>query len=656
MELIGDIANKFERINHIQHELDSNDSDQSKDYLRQSLEKELEKVDQYVRIRMDELDVTKEQVNAVRQVPIQFDWDKASESAEPQEPIHISDSPPVPKSAKEAVNGRYGKYFLRAMMVEMESIMNREVYTKAPLPKGRRAIASKWVFDYKIDPEGWIKRFKARLVAMGNSQVKDIDYCDTHSPVVKAKVVRILLALSAVFGLRIEQIDIKTAFLYGDLKEPNWMKLPAGFQENGPDGQPLYARLDKALYGLHQAGREWWKKLNEFFLSRGFSAMKSDSCTYLKIDEKTRKLIIVLIYVDDILIACTDSTVIKEVKDQIKAVFEISDLGEAKWILKIQIKPTQGGIWIGQTNYIRSLLEEEGIWDKDACKWQDSPMIVSWSNDLLSTKLDQYAAKRYATVLAKLLYLAMQTRPDILYAVNVLAQYQRSPTRKHMQALIRILYYLRKTYDHGLYFRAGDQSLTIFESHEEGLSQTRRPIELPEGMREHVYADASYGGEEEMKSRSGYVFFACGCPVVWFSKKQTTTALSSTEAEVNALVEGIKEAIWFRDFMSELGFGFNTPTMVSQDNQSVIAIAANPVHHARIKHMEIKTHFIREKINDGTVKLVYCPTELMIADILTKPLPPKQHMELVLRMGVRSYSELSRGDDVNKEIGLFVKE
>lgn len=657
ISFLDEVDGRLKGVNQYLESLESAKSPTSRRKVTTALQEKLEEVDTLVAAELDRLEAVKERVNRVRRDEFKFDWSKAAPTAEPLETIKVTDAPRVPKSPREAVTGKFGKYFLRAMQLEMESIMNREVYTKHELPKDRKAISSKWVYDYKVDPSGVIKRFKARLVAMGNSQVKDVDYVDTHSPVVKAKVIRILMAMSAAFGMRIEQIDIKTAFLYGDLKEPNWMRLPRGFEEFTPEGKPLYAKLQKSLYGLHQAGREWWTRLDQFFRSNNFKRLKSETCTYIKVDDSTGKLIIVLIYVDDILIASTDSKVIKKVKDQIAKEFEITDLGEAKWILKIQVVPARGGgIWIGQKSYIRSILEEEGIWDVPVEKYKDTPMAVNWQTDTLSRPLDESESSRYKTVVAKLLYLSMQTRPDILYSVTILAQHQRNPKLCHMRAATRILLYLRKTHDLGLFYRksAGNE-LIVFDSNLEELDASKRAVEVPEGMRETIYADASYGGEEDAKSRSSYLMMVFGAPVIWFSKKQPTTALSSTEAEVMALVEGIKEALWMRDFLEELGMKINSPTITYQDNQSVIAIAANPIHHARIKHMEIKTHFIRENIENGIVKLVYCPTELMIADVLTKPLPSKQHMELIRRMGMVSYTELEKDDLVEKSLVVRLK-
>jgi hypothetical protein len=477
---------------------------------------------------------------------------------------------------------------------------------------------------------------------VGSSQVKDHDYTETHSPVVKTKIIRILLALSAVLGLTIEQLDVDTAFLYGNLTETNYMRLPQGFEEYGPDGVPRVAKLVKSLYGLHQAGREWYKVLKAHFLSEGFTQLKSDACTFLKIDKSTGKLIIVLIYVDDILIASADRNAIQTTKDAIKSQFSIKELGEAQWIIKIQVQDCGDAIWQGQINYITSILKEYDQWDIKEESWKDTPMAVTWKHEPKSTSLSGEDKKAYASLVAKLIYLSTHTRPDISYAVNTLAQYQQDPRDHDWTALMRILKYLRYTVDLGIaYFKSKAMEGVIYAADSESL-ETMTPIEVPEEMQPRGATDASHGMEDDRKSRSGYIFMMFGAPVIWFSKKQPTVALSSCEAELIALVEGVKEGVWQRDFFKELGFKLDKPTVMDQDNQSVIAIAVNPVHHARIKHMELKNCYIRENVEQGVIRLVYCPTELMIADIMTKALPGPQHWKLVELMGMRRLSELNK--------------
>jgi hypothetical protein len=565
-------------------------------------------------------------------------------------------APPIPKNVKEAIQGRHSKYFLQAMLNEIESIRNRDSYDVVVPPTGRRVIRSRWVYDYKVDPYGFIKRFKARLVADGRSQIKSQDYDDTHSPVVKIKAVRLMIAMSVLLGLKIELCDINTAYLYAPLTHTNYMTMPQGFHEYAPDGTPYVCKLKQSLYGLHQSGREWHTRLKNVFLKHGYTRLKSEPCAFMKIDTETGKFILALVYVDDIIIASTDQAVIARVKKMLKSEFSIKDIGNADWILKIQIKDVTGGKWIGQITYITKILQKYDQWDIPENKWKDTPMSVSWKHDPLSPELKSKVASDYVSLVASLMYLAQQTQPDILFAVNTLAQFQRGPPREcHYHASIRILRYLQKTLDLGLYYRKSDDG-TIFMFESDAVDATDPPklaLPLPEGALPEGWADASFGREYDSKSRSAYVFMVFGCLVSWFSKKQPTTALSSTEAELIALVESIKEAMWLRTFLTEVGVSFKEPTIVHQDNQSAIAIALNPIHHGRVKHVDVKTNYIRENIDNSTVKLVYCPTEMMIADILTKPLPAPQHRRIISLMGMKSYDEVgSRHSNKSQAISV----
>ena len=595
-----------------------------------------------------------EQANAARRLrgkpELIFNWEDAASTVNPTEQINVKDAPPVPSNEWEALMGIYYKYWLKAMLVEMEAISSRDVYDVMKLPPGRKAINSKWVFDYKTDPLGFITRFKARLVAVGYHQREGIDYKETHSPVVKSKVVRLLVVLSAVLGIPIEQIDVDTAFLYGVLDEKNYMKLPRGFEKFDDDGTPMVAELKKSLYGLHQAGRQWYKSLYEFFRKHGFTQLKSDACTFLKCDKETGRIAVVVVYVDDIMIASSDSNFIQEIKDLIKQQYSIKDLGQVKWLLKVQIEKFDKGIYMGQPIYAEQLLRDYDMWELPESFWSETPMSTTWEHTNTSVPLKPEESSEFISLIARLLYLAMQTRPDILYAVNTLAQFQREPRMCDMEAGVKILKYLRKTYDLGLYYRSNANSSAIIFNSEtpEKLKQRLKGfgITLMEGMAPEGWTDASLGQEIDRKSRSGYLVFAFGSLVAWFSKKQSTTALSSTEAELIAILEGIKEIKWLRDFLDELGFEFPEPTVMHQDNQSAIAIAVNPVHHARVKHMEIKTYFIREHIENGTVRFVYCPTNLMLADILTKALPGPQHWVLVRGMGMFRLKDLQFGNEI----------
>jgi hypothetical protein len=592
---------------------------------------EIETIEDFYNSRTHSLKVRVSKMNTKKQKKekLQIDWTDTADTVFPKEKIKKSDAPPVPKTIEEAVGGIFSKYFKRAVLVEMEAMKDMGVFEITTAPKGRRIINSKWVFDYKTDPEGFIEKLKARLVAVGCGQVPGIDFEETFSPVVRNKTLRFFIAMSLILGMNIHQVDINTAFLYGNLDEPNYMKMPKGFETYDKMGNENVIALKKSLYGLHQASRQWFKRLREYFLSTEFTQLKSDHCVFVKVDKGTQELIVVVVYVDDIMIACKSEKVIQSIKDQLKTTFSIKDLGEAKWMLKINIIKTSLGVWIGQSSYTEDLLKTYNFWSIPDSQMKRSPMTVSWKHDETSNpRNSKEEIKEFRTRLMKCAYLAQQTRPDITYTVNVLAQYQNNPMQSDFDALDRIFEYLRKTHDFGLHYILDSEEPILFISKNQDDKSFN--ITLSIANEPEAYSDASFANEQGMKSRSGYVIYAFGCLVNWYSKKQSTVSLHSTDAEINAGIDTTKEILWLRDLMMELGFKLKDPTKMKCDNKSMMAIAIDPVHHPKMKYIEVKKAFLTEQIED------------MIADILTKALPIPQHEKLVRLMGLRSLNQLKQ--------------
>ena len=580
-------------------------------------------------------------LNRARAPSEKIDWSEAADTTVPSEKIHVDDAGPLPKTIHDVTRHRYRRYLMKAMMVEMDSMATMKVFSKLP-KTNQRTIPTKWVFAYKTDPMGFIEKFKARMVAVGCRQVDGVDYNETHSPVVKSKVLRILMAMSAVLGHEIGQLDVITAYLNGTVKENIHITLPPGFEETDEHGRPLIAKLEKALYGLKQAGREWFLTIRNHLIGEGFSQFNSDPCTFVRVDSESQKLVFLIIYVDDMIITSTGKGAVERVKDDIKKTFKIKDIPDVQWVLRIQFERFEDGIWFGLPEYTKQVLQEIGEWDTPEKTWASTPMVPGWKHDPLGVPLTQVENDVYVRIVAKLLYLAVNTRPDIMFTVNTLAQFQRSPPNEgDWIALLRVLRYLRKTWDWGLFYQA-NASLDVlaFTSSIDEINEGANQMELPEGMAPLGYADASYAEEFDRKSRSAYVFLFLGCVVSWYSKKQSTTSLSSTEAELNALVEAVKEAKWMREFLTEMGFNMKASTNINEDNQSAIAIASNPIHHSRIKHLEVKARFLQENLEGGNVRLTFCPTELMLADILTKALAKAQHLFFCELMGLRSLARL----------------
>jgi hypothetical protein len=234
----------------------------------------------------------------------------------------------------------------------------------------------------------------------------------------------------------------------------------------------------------------------------------------------------------------------------------------------------------------------------------------------------------------KLSYLAQQTRADIMFAVNVLAQYQEKPTENEWSAMVHILRYLKGTWDFGLFYRKIEK--------QENLSIMTNEQIFPSSTDPECFADASFANEEKRKSRSGYLFFMSGAIVTWCSKKQPVISVSSTEAELYALSEAVREGIWIRRLLKELNEPLPSSTIVNQDNKSTIAIAKNPIHHQRTKHIDVKMNQLRQYLDSKDLVLKWCPTEDMIADILTKALPSSQHKRFTKLMGYVSVSDLRK--------------
>ena len=268
------------------------------------------------------------------------------------------------------------------------------------------------------------------------------------------------------------------------------------------------------------------------------------------------------------------------------------------------------------------MLDEAGYWNQGPndllpASTRSNPMSLSWEHDDNGKPLSQEDSEKYRSYVMQAAWVATQTRPDIAYTVNTLAQHMQKPNESDMKALVYLFRYLRGTYDWGLVLSCEPGNFEI-----------------------KGFVDASYAEEIGRKSRSGYSVVVDDCVISWYSKKQTIVALSSTEAEYVALSEIAKEILWMRELCAEVGQPMIDATTIFEDNKSAIAIAHDPVHHGRVKHIQVKIHFFRDHMKKGHLKVDYVPTGDQIADLLTKPLPTAQHLKLAREMGLRSLNDL----------------
>ena len=544
---------------------------------------------------------------------------------------------------------KYYDKFVEAQHDEINSHYIRASFNLIKPPEGRKLLAAIWVFDYKLDMvNGVLIKFKARMVAGGHTQTEGVDYNETFSPVVRQASVRLMLVIAMILGLQVEQLDVVTAFLYGQLEEPNYMKCPPGFEQYDEDGNPLCWEIVKSIYGLHQSSREWFKVVHTYLESLGYTPSVKEPCLYFNVkiyereDIVTKERLYILVYVDDFLVMGSTKEIIDEFKTNIKSQFEIKDLGQAKVIIGLTHERIGDGVYIGQQHYAQQVLRDFGMWDTETKEGivipidiASTPMSVGWIHDEKSKPLDPKGVEFFRSIVMSLMYLATNTRPDLSFATNLLSGYQTDAREHDLRAAHRILRYLRGTWDFGLFYRKSSVSATLFVDAE--LQAILETIV--------AYADASWAQERGRKSRGGFVFIFMGAALIWNCSQQKIIALSSTESELYTFSDCAKDALWLRQILAELQIHLSKPTEIRQDNKSTIAVVMNPVNHKMTKHIEVRTMHFRDNITKGELSVAYCPTEDMIADIFTKALDPKTFWKFVELLGLRSLADL-RGESV----------
>jgi len=345
--------------------------------------------------------------------------------------------------------------------------------------------------------------------------------------------------------------------------------------------------------------------LNSELKEYGLRPSDADPCVYYK--GKGKDLLLVLIYVDDMLILSRELEKIGSFKAYLAKIFDVKDLGNVKCCLGIEFLRSDGKVSLRQTGYIDDVLSRFNMSD---CKPVASPMDIGLKL-VKASPAEADNSVPYRELIGSLMYLAVGTRPDIAHAVSKLSQFNECHGKTHWIAAKRVLRYLKGTRDLGLVYTPDDTSLRGF-------------------------VDADWGScIDDRKSYTGYSFILGGASVSWDSKKQKTVALSSTEAEYMSLTEATKETIYLRNFLIELGFENFANVTLYCDNRSALDLAVNPVFHSRTKHIDIRHHFVRTALKDGTIRLKHVFTDDMIADILTKGLSGPKHKLLSERLGLR---------------------
>ncbi|GJT81600.1 retrovirus-related pol polyprotein from transposon TNT 1-94 [Tanacetum coccineum] len=468
------------------------------------------------------------------------------------------------------------------MQEEMNEFEHLEVWELVPRPDKVMVITLKWIYKVKLDELGGILKNRARLVAHGYRREEGIDFEESFAPVARLDAIRIFLTYVAHVNMVVYQIDVKTAFLNGILREEVYVIQPDRFVDQ--DNLNHVYKLKKALYRLKQAPRAWYDLLSKFLLSQEFSKGTVDPTLFIR--RQGKDLLLVQIYVDDIIFASTTPELCDQFSKIMCSQFKMSMMGKISFFLGLQISQSPRGIFINQSKYALESLKKYGMESSDPV---DTPMVEKSKLDE-DTQGKAVDPTHYRGMIGTLMYLTA-SRPDLTFVVCMCARYQAKPTEKHLHAVKRIFKYLRGTVNRGLWYPK-DSSIALT-----------------------AYADADHAGcQDTRRSTSGSMQLLGDRLVSWSSKRQKSAAISSTEAEYIAMSGCCAQILWMRSQLTDYGLGFNKIPIQSG------------------------FHFIKEKVENGVVELYFVNTEYQLADIFTKALYREIIEFLINKLGMRRFT------------------
>lgn len=529
----------------------------------------------------------------------------------------------VPKTYTEAM--KRPDLWQPAMDEELKIMDERGVFElidEAKVPKDKNIVGCRWVYANKYNAEGEVVRRKARLVAKGFSQVAGEDFDETYAAVVRLESLRMSAAVAAREGFEVWQIDFVSAYLNSIPEHEVYMRLPPGF----PGGEGKLALLRKTLYGLMQGGFDWYWTLDGTYADLGYRRSRADPCVRSRtVGGETT---ITNTFNDDIFGLSSTKEGAQKAKAELSNAYEVKDLGEPTFILGMAIHrdPLTKSISLSQKAYLTRVLDRFGMTNCNP-RYTPLPSGTVLTTDM-SPKDDAERAfmqdKPYRQLLGALMWAQAATRPDLSFAIGLLARFQSNPGPAHWKSLLHVLAYVKHTLDYRITYSRS----------------------LGESIKPTGYVDADFGGDlDTRRSTSGYIYMMSGGPVSWSSKRQQTVALSTTEAEYMAMTRGSQQALWMHNFLSEIGLEQPLPATLHVDNNSSIALAESTKGHSRAKHIDIRHHYIRERVQEGDIEVRHIPSAENLADIFTKPLPRAAHDYLVNRMGLKSQeSRTSQGE------------
>jgi len=514
----------------------------------------------------------------------------------------------IPGTFEEAMRSDDAHKWIKAISKEQSALDENKTWTLVERKPEMKTVDSKWVFKVVKNTGGDVVKFKARLCARGFMQRKGVDFTETFAPVVRYDSLRVLLAVVAEKDLELTQFDVQTAFLYGKLDEEVFMEVPEGLTVKRSAAKSVVCHLQKSLYGLKQAPRCWNREFRAFLRQFEFHETDADKCIF--VGKVERSVVYLALFVDDGLLAAESRDALECVLRHLNDSFKIT-IGDTSLFVGMQIERDrkEKSLFIHQSAYTKRVIERFGM----GCA---KPMSVPSNPSVILHPIVEGEERAenvpYREAVGSLMFLAIISRPDIAYAVNSVSRFLNNHNNDHWRSVKQIFAYLSGTIEYGIKFRGGGSVPKLVG-----------------------YSDADYASDlETRRSTTGYVFQLAGGPVTWSSQRQKLVTLSTTESEYVAASAASKEAIWLRRLLDGIGHPCDDETVIFVDNISAIKLVKNPEFHKRTKHIDVRYHFIREKIESRELKVEYLCTENQKADIFTKALPRERFCMLRESVGV----------------------
>ena len=528
--------------------------------------------------------------------------------------LHRDNMPPEPKGFKELAKHPHCEQFKESMRHEIKTLQKKATWEEVPIDEAANAqktpIPTMWVFRYKFDENGWLVKFKARLVARGDLQKTDMD---TYAATLAARLFRFLMALVAFFGLETRQYDAVNAFANANINEPTYCKLPPGW----PGRLNILLRLLRALYGLKQSPALWHNDLFSKLVELGLEPLPGVDCIF------TNSYMIVFFFVDDICVIYSkrDTSYVDVFESKLFQAYEMKALGEINWFLGIRVTRNREArqLWLCQESYIDKITTRFNI----KANGRKSPLPVE-DIEKYEGKASPQDVLQYQEKVGSINFPAVITRPDLAHAVSKLSEHLMNPSPRQIELVNGVIGYLVETrslcirFDGRLDFHSGKELLLIS-------------------------SDASFADDLRTRhSSQGYAFKLFGGLIDWRANKQKTVTLSSTEAELLAISQAGKEGLWWNRLFEMLEFDPGDEATIECDSQQTIRaiVSKSPRFTTKLRHVDIHAHWLRQEVTLGTIAVKWVPSAEIIADGFTKILPIQRHKEFLRLLGlVREGSE-----------------